>query len=75
MAQIDEIKESIGYLKVVFSIMIAINVSFIAWIYKNYNKFDLIDFILFLIISISITAGIIYVNRIILRKIRSLRNL
>ncbi|MDQ7068924.1 MAG: hypothetical protein Q9M40_13695 [Sulfurimonas sp.] len=38
MAKIDEIKESIGYLKVVFSIMIAVDVSLVAWLYKLCNN-------------------------------------
>ena len=37
MAKIDKLKENIGYLKLVFSILIAIDVSLIAWMYKNIN--------------------------------------
>ena len=75
MADIDEIKESIGYFKVIFSILIAVNVSLVAWLYKNYELLTIIDAILLLSLSIIITVGIIYINRKILLKIRSLRDL
>ncbi len=75
MAHIDEIKESIGYLKVIFSILIAVNVSLVAWIYKHYDNLDMLNIILFFVLSIVISLGIIHVNRTILHKIRSLRNL
>ena len=75
MAKIDEIKESIGYLKVIFSIMIAINISLVAWLYKNYATIDILDILSLLVLSILISIGIIFVNRSILKKIRSLRDL
>ena len=36
MAKIDEVKEYIGFLKVVFVTLIAIDTSLIAWIFKNH---------------------------------------
>jgi len=75
MASIDEIKESIGYFKVIFCILIAVNVSLVAWLYKNYELLGVIDAILLLSLSIITTVGIIYVNRKILLKISSLRDL
>lgn len=75
MAKIDEIKESIGYFKVIFSILIAVNVSLVAWLYKNYEIVTMLDTVLLLCLSIVITIGIIYTNRKILLKIRSLRDL
>ena len=75
MAKIDEVKETIGYLKVVFGILIAINVSFIAWIYDNYDLFMLSEMISFTLLATAISLAIIYVNRTILSKIRSLGDL
>ena len=75
MAKIDEIKESIGYLKVVLSIMIAIDVSLVAWLYKNYIAIEIFDVSVILVVAVLISALIIYVNRTILQKIRSLRDL
>ncbi len=75
MAKIDEIKESIGYLKVVFSILIAFNVSFVAWIYRNYEKFNFFDLLMFMLFSFLVAIAVIYINRVILRKIKSLGDL
>ncbi|BCD61830.1 hypothetical protein NitYY0826_C0693 [Nitratiruptor sp. YY08-26] len=35
MARIDKIKEFIGYLKVILGILVAIDISIIAWLFKN----------------------------------------
>ena len=40
MARIDKIKEEIGWLKVIFAISIATNISLIAWLIQSYGKFD-----------------------------------
>ncbi len=40
MGKIDKIKESIGYLKVIFSILVAIDVSLVAWVFKNSNTIE-----------------------------------
>ena len=75
MAKIDELKENIGYLKIVFSILIAIDVSLVAWLYNNGKILNQEDLIPFFILVLTISVGIIYVNKKILMKIRSLRDL
>lgn len=35
MAKLDELKELIGFLKVLFATFVAIDVSLIAWLFKN----------------------------------------
>ena len=44
MAKIDEIKEFIGYLKVVFGILVAIDISIIGWLFKNEESLSNIVF-------------------------------
>ena len=75
MAKIDEIKESIGFMKVIFSILIAINVSLIAWLYKNFDTIGVNDTLVLFVLTVLISIGIIYTNKKILNKIRSLRDL
>jgi len=75
MAKIDEVKESIGYFKLIFSILVAINISLVAWLYKNSELLNLIDMVSFLSLVTSVTICIIYINRQVLSKIRSLRDL
>ena len=38
MSKIDRLKEEIGWLKVVFGILVAIDISLIAWMAQNYDK-------------------------------------
>ena len=38
MARIDKIKEEIGWLKVIFAISIATNISLIAWLIQSYQR-------------------------------------
>lgn len=38
MAQIDKLKEEIDWLKVVFAILIATDISLVAWVIQNYGK-------------------------------------
>ena len=38
MPKLDKLKEELGWLKVVFSILIATNLSLIAWFVQNYEK-------------------------------------
>ena len=40
MAYIDKIKEEIGWLKVIFAISIATDISLIAWLVENFKKED-----------------------------------
>ena len=75
MAKIDRLKEEIGWLKVIFSILIAIDISLVGWIVQNYTKSTL-----FLLISCAlgvliITAGIIWLNRVAYKKIYELEDL
>ena len=75
MGKIDKIKESIGYLKVVFSIMIAIDVSLIAWLYQNFEKLQFTDSVMIFIVGVLLTFGIIVLNKKILSKIDDLEEL
>ena len=38
MAHIDKLKEEIGWLKIVFAILIATAISLAAWVIQNYGK-------------------------------------
>ncbi len=42
MAYIDKIKEEIGWLKVIFAISIATDISLIAWLIQSYGKVRLL---------------------------------
>jgi len=75
MAKIDKIKETIGYLKVVFGVLIAIDVSIIGWLFKNAQLLSSLKIVISLIAIIVTTLAIIFVNRKILQKIDELEEL
>jgi hypothetical protein len=45
MAYIDKIKEEVGWLKVIFAISIATDISLIAWLIQNFGKVNLFLYI------------------------------
>ena len=75
MAKIDVMKEKIGYLKVVFSISIAINISLIAWLFQHSSNISNLKIILSSIVAVMLTIAIIIINRVILNKIDKLEDL
>ena len=75
MGKIDKQKEAIGYLKVIFSILVAIDVSLVAWIFKSSISLGSKQLILPSVIVLFITFSLIYVNKIILKKIDQLEEM
>ena len=75
MAHIDKIKEEIGWLKVIFAISIATNISLIAWLIQSYGKVRLLLSILGALGALLIMFAIIWINRIAYRKIDELGEL
>ena len=75
MPKIDKIKEEIGWLKLIFALLTAIDVSLIGWLAQNIDsaKKGLLLFTLSIIILI--TSAIIVSNRKIYKKIKQLGNL
>ena len=75
MARIDKLKEEIGWLKIIFAILIATGISLCAWVVQNYGKISKI----FLIVSIMgvflLTFVIVWVNQVAYRKIDELEEL
>ena len=75
MAKIDEIKELIGFLKVLFATFVAIDVSLIAWLYNNYAESGFAFNFLVLFLVILFSMGIVLVVSAILKYIKSLKDL
>jgi hypothetical protein len=75
MAKIDEIKEFIGFLKVIFVTLIAIDTSLIAYIFKNHLLLDMVSvytiFGIIVVITIIICALFVYI----LKNIKKLKGL
>lgn len=75
MAQIDKLKEEIGWLKVVFAILIATDISLVAWVIQNYGKASPSLLVTGAIAAILITLIIIWINKAAYRKIDKLEEL
>lgn len=75
MAKLDRIKEFINYLKVLLVLLLATNIGLISWIANNYKIAE--DSLLYLAIltvfTILVTA--IFINKKIIKDIKSLEDL
>ncbi len=75
MAQIDEIRESINYIKIWLGIIVVTNISLVSWLLSNYETSSAIKVISAIIAIILLTISIYIVDKKIKIKIKSLRNL
>ena len=75
MAYIDKVKEEIGWLKVVFAILLAADISLVAWGIQNYGKASPLLLTIGVIAAFLVTLTIVWVNKITYRKINKLEDL
>ena len=75
MPKIDKVKEQIGWLKVVFGLLFATDISIIAYLFNKISVLSIIQIIIVLFSLILVTLGIIYVNKKAMNKIDSLEEL
>jgi hypothetical protein len=75
MARADRIKEAIGWLKVLFVTLAAVDVSLIAWLVENFQTADAIIIVPAFVAVICASAGIIGVNHAAYRRIVELEKL
>ncbi|NJN47492.1 MAG: hypothetical protein HC808_14575 [Candidatus Competibacteraceae bacterium] len=75
MSKSDKLKEEIGWLKVVFAILVATDISLVAWLVQNYNGAPVSLALLCSIAVVFTTAGVIWINRSAYRKIDELEDL
>ena len=75
MTHIDKVKEEIGWLKVVFAILLAADISLVAWGVQNYGKTSPLLLTIGVIAAFLVTLAIIWVNSVAYRKINKLEDL
>ncbi len=75
MAYIDKVKEEIGWLKVVFAILLAADLSLVAWGVQNYGKASPRFLTIGVIAAFLVTLTITWVNKVAYRKINKLEDL
>ena len=75
MAHIDKVKEEIGWLKVIFAILIATDISLIAWLVENFKKEDPFLLLIAGLGALLLMFVIIWINSVTYRKINKLEEL
>lgn len=75
MSKVDRIKEALGWLKVVFVALVAVDVSLIAWLAQNFKSADTALVILAFVAVICTTAAVVGVNHAAYKRIAELENL
>ena len=73
MSEVDQIKESLGWLKVVFGILSALDVSLLAWLVRNFNVASIVMVVLAIISVVGTTIVIVWINYAAFRRIKQLR--
>jgi 4-hydroxybenzoate polyprenyltransferase len=74
-AKADRIKEALGWLKVVFAALVAVDVALIAWLAQNFQGAENVLVILALVAVVFTTGAIVGVNHAAYRRISELENL
>lgn len=75
MSKAERLKEEIGWLKVVFGIFVATDISMIAWLVQNVGQARFVLVQACVLAIISVTLGIVWFNHIAYRKIDELEDL
>jgi hypothetical protein len=74
MAKVDRLKEEIGWLKVVFGILVAIDASLLGWVAQNYATGSRLLVLAGTVASVVVTFAVVRVNRLAYRRIEELEN-
>ena len=72
MARIDRLKDEIGWLKLIFGALIAIDASLAGWLAQNYATASSVVVIAAIATMVIATFGVVRVNQLAYRAIREL---
>ena len=75
MSKTDRIKEEIGWLKVVFGILVATDISLVAWLAQNFSSASRIQVFVGLAAVVVVTGAVVWVNRVAYIRIKQLEDL
>jgi len=75
VAKIDRIKEEIGWLKVVFGILVATDISLLAWLAEKFASAPKVQVIVSLVAVVIVTGAIVWVNHLAYVRIKQLEDL
>ena len=72
MSKIDRIKEELGWLKVVFAIFVAIDVSLMAWLAQNYSELSQVLIVCGFVGVVFVTSVVVWVNQAAIKRFKEL---
>lgn len=75
MPKIDGLKEEPGWLKIVFAVSVAIDVSLVGWVAQNFSKAQPVVVVFAILGVAAVTGFVVWVNRLAYRRIRELENI
>jgi Mn2+/Fe2+ NRAMP family transporter len=75
MSKAERIKETLGWLKIVFAALVAVDVSLIAWLAQNFQRAESVLVVLAFVAVICTTAAVVAVNHAAYKRIAELENL
>lgn len=75
MALLDKTKEEIGWMKVVFGLSVAVEVSLIAWLVQNYAEISAYLAFMNILSIVLVGFGIVHVSKVAYRKMGELENM
>ena len=75
MSELDEIKELIGYLKVVFALVLATTIGLISWLVQHYQSAGKLLLYADVLLVVVLVITLILINRKILSDIKRLKEL
>ena len=74
MARIDRLKEEVGWLKVVFGVLVAIDASLLGWLFQNYAHASGWLVLAGSAVVVVVTYAVVRVNRLAYRRIEELED-
>lgn len=74
MAKIDRLKEEIGWLKLVFGVLVAIDVSMVGWLAQNYASANSVLVVGGVIATAVVTLGVVRINRVAYHRMKELED-
>ncbi len=75
MSKADRIKEEIGWLKVIFGILVATDITLIAWLAQNVGNASPIQTFVGFAAVVAVTIAVVWVNRMAYARIKQLEDL
>lgn len=71
----ERIKEELGWFKVAFAVLAAVSASLVAWIVQNYATAKPVLLVMALLVAGSFVGSIIWINRIVFKRLDQLEKL